>query len=33
MTIAEAEIEEMLAPVEAAFDATVAWARAEGHIK
>ena len=30
MTITEAEIDEMFAPVEAALDATEAWARAEG---
>ena len=32
MTITEDEIDEMFAPVEAALDATAAWARAEGHL-
>ena len=32
MTITEAEIDEMFAPVEAALDATGAWARTEGHL-
>jgi 4-aminobutyrate--pyruvate transaminase len=32
MIISEAEIDEMFAPVEAALDATEAWARAEGHL-
>ena len=32
MTITEAEIDEMFAPVEAALDATGAWAAAEGHL-
>jgi 4-aminobutyrate--pyruvate transaminase len=32
MIITEAEIDEMFAPVEAALDATLAWARAEGHL-
>ena len=32
MIITEAEIDEMFAPVEAALDATEAWARAEGHL-
>ena len=32
MIITEAEIDEMFAPVEAALDATLDWARAEGHL-
>jgi 4-aminobutyrate---pyruvate transaminase len=32
MIITEDEIDEMFAPVEAALDATEAWARAEGHL-
>ncbi len=32
MIITEAEIDEMFAPVEAALDATLDWARAEGHV-
>jgi 4-aminobutyrate--pyruvate transaminase len=32
MTITEAEIDEMFAPVEPALDATLAWAKAEGHV-
>jgi 4-aminobutyrate--pyruvate transaminase len=32
MIITEAEIDEMFAPVEAALDATHAWAKAEGHL-
>jgi 4-aminobutyrate--pyruvate transaminase len=32
MTITEAEIDEMFAPVEPALDATLAWAEAEGHL-
>ena len=32
MIITEAEIDEMFAPVEAALDATEAWAKAEGHL-
>ncbi len=32
MTITEAEIDEMFAPVEAALDATAGWAKAEGHL-
>ena len=32
MVISEAEMDEMFAPVEAALDATEAWARAEGHL-
>jgi 4-aminobutyrate--pyruvate transaminase len=32
MIITAAEIDEMFAPVEAALDATLAWARAEGHL-
>ena len=32
MIITEAEIDEMFAPAEAALDATLAWARAEGHL-
>ncbi len=32
MTITEAEIDEMLAPVEASLDATAGWAKAEGHL-
>jgi 4-aminobutyrate--pyruvate transaminase len=32
MIITEAELDEMFAPVEAALDATEAWARAEGHL-
>jgi 4-aminobutyrate--pyruvate transaminase len=32
MIISEAEIEELFAPVEAALDATHAWAKAEGHL-
>ena len=32
MTITEGEIDEMFAPVEAALDATEAWAKAEGHL-
>jgi 4-aminobutyrate--pyruvate transaminase len=32
MIITEAEIDEMFAPVEAALDATLGWARAEGHL-
>ena len=33
MIITEAEIEELFAPLEAALDATHAWARAEGHMR
>ncbi|MEO1313973.1 MAG: aminotransferase, partial [Pseudomonadota bacterium] len=32
MIITEAELDEMFAPVEAALDATMAWAKAEGHL-
>ena len=32
MVINEAELEELFAPIEAALDATYAWAKAEGHI-
>ena len=32
MVISEAEIEELFAPVAAALDATLAWAKAEGHV-
>jgi 4-aminobutyrate--pyruvate transaminase len=32
MIITEEEIDEMFAPVEAALDATLAWAEAEGHL-
>ena len=32
MIITEAEIDEMFAPAEAALDATLAWAKAEGHL-
>jgi 4-aminobutyrate---pyruvate transaminase len=32
MTITEAEIDEMFAPLEAVLDATAAWAKAEGHL-
>ncbi len=32
MTITEAEIDEIFAPAEAALDATLDWARAEGHL-
>jgi 4-aminobutyrate--pyruvate transaminase len=32
MTISEAELDEMFAPIEAALDATAAWARTEGHL-
>lgn len=32
MIITEAELDEMFAPVEAALDATAAWAKAEGHL-
>ena len=32
MVISEAEMDEMFAPVEAALDATEAWARAAGHL-
>jgi len=32
MIITEAEIDEMFAPVEAALDVTLDWARAEGHL-
>ncbi|MDF1524637.1 MAG: aminotransferase class III-fold pyridoxal phosphate-dependent enzyme, partial [Trueperaceae bacterium] len=32
MIISEAEIEELFAPMEAALDATHAWARKEGHL-
>jgi 4-aminobutyrate--pyruvate transaminase len=32
MIITEAEIDEMFAPAEAALDATLAWARADGHL-
>ena len=32
MTITEGEIDEMFAPLEAALDATEAWAKAEGHL-
>ncbi|MEM8870877.1 MAG: aminotransferase class III-fold pyridoxal phosphate-dependent enzyme, partial [Pseudomonadota bacterium] len=33
MIITEAEIEEMFAPVEASLDATMVWARAQGHMQ
>ena len=32
MIITEAELDELFAPVEAALDATMAWAKAEGHL-
>jgi len=32
MIITEDEIDEMFAPVEAALDATMVWAKAEGHL-
>ena len=32
MTITEEEIDEIFAPAEAALDATLDWARAEGHL-
>jgi 4-aminobutyrate--pyruvate transaminase len=32
MTITEAELDEMFAPLGDALDATLSWARAEGHL-